>query len=291
MSLIGLFFSMLTGATLAGFYMLNKKAAPLGKPMMVIFCIFAGHLPVFILWMIISQTAYMTPEYFLPGLGVVLLTVAGNMLTIRALSLSPFSLIVPVLGLSPVFTSLIGIPLLHEWPSLLQWCGIVMVVIGILWLYAPPEEPWNVFAFLPRFASERGARPMAGAALCWAMCAPMDKLALSHASAQFHGLFVFTGTVLAFTFLLLRLGAPERAPIPRAHWLLIIITGAVGGLSYVMQLTALQHAAAGPFEAIKRVTSQLLALGFGRFHFDEKITAPKLIGIVILSCGVPLIVL
>ena len=87
------------------------------------------------------------------------------------------------------------------------------------------------------------------------------------------------------------LAQPNGHPIPRAHWLLIIITGAVGGFSYVMQLSALQHAAAGPFEAMKRVTSQLLALTFGRIHFDEKITIPKIIGIVILSCGVPLIVL
>ena len=291
MSLLGLLFSALTGAVLACFYMLNKKASVAGKPILVIFWIFAAHLPILLLWFISASDITISSTYFLPGLAVIALTVVGNLLTIRALSLSPFSLIVPVLGLSPVFASIIGIPLLHEWPSLLQWAGIVMVVIGILWLYAPEGRPWDVFAFWPQFVRERGAVYISFAALCWAMCAPVDKLALSKAAPQFHGLFVFTGVVLCFTFYILTQGKVGTLPISRRFWPLLALTGTLGGLSYILQLSALQHAGPGPFEAIKRVTGQLLALGFGYFLFHEKITRPKIIGIIILCVGVPLIVL
>lgn len=292
MSSLGLLFSILTGACLACFYMLNKKAATVGKPMHVIFWIFFTHIPIFVAWRaIVPPPPIDLPAYLPYGLAVGGLTIAGNLLTIRALSLSPFSLIVPVLGLSPVFATLLSIPILHEWPALHQSAGIFLVVIGILWLYAPPEQPWNIFAFWPRFLAERGALPISLAALCWAMCAPMDKAALRHAPPQFHALFAFSLTVTVFFILALRSGSMRLHPIERRHWMLLAITGSLGGLSYIMQLSALQHAPAGAFEAIKRVMNQLLSVGFGYFLFQEKITSPKLIGITILTIGVPLIVL
>jgi drug/metabolite transporter (DMT)-like permease len=291
LSLTGTLFSMLTGLVLACFYMLNKKMAFAGKPLLVIFWVFACHLPIFIVWVVLQPPQHVSVSYFLPGLAVLALTITGNLLTIRALSLSPFSLMVPVLGLSPVFASFISIPLLEEWPSSLQWCGIVLAVIGVFWLYAPVERPWDIFSFWPRFVQERGAMSMTLAAMMWAVSSPMDKLALRQADPQFHALFVFTGFVIAlFIWLALHGEMPDR-PIAREHWPLLIFTGAVGGFAYIMQLLALQHTPAGPFEAIKRVISQIAALALGYFLFREKITKPKLIGIVILSVGVPLIVL
>lgn len=291
LSLTGTFFSMLTGLILACFYMLNKKMAFAGKPLLVIFWIFACHLPIFIIWVVFQPPTHLVTLYFLPGMAVLLLTITGNLFTIRALSLSPFSLMIPVLGLSPVFASLIGIPLLHEWPTLSQWIGIILSVIGVFWLYAPVERPWAVFAFWPAFVQERGALSMTLAALLWAMSSPMDRLALRYADPQFHALFVFTGFAIAlFIWLALHGEMPDR-PIERKHWPLLLLTGAAGGLSYSMQLLALQHVPAGPFEAIKRVISQIAALGLGYFLFREHITKPKLIGIAILCVGVPLIVI
>jgi drug/metabolite transporter (DMT)-like permease len=291
LSVTGTFYSTLTGLALAAFYMLNKKTAHAGKALPVILWIFVCHLPIFLFWALWQPPSHIEPIYFVPGTIVVLLTIAGNLLTIRALSLSPFSLMIPVLGLSPVFTALIGIPLLHEWPSSIQWLGILLAVLGVLWLYAPPERPWDVLSFWSGFLKERGALCITLAALMWALAAPMDKISLRHADPQFHALYVFTGFVIALTIAFTLRGGFSDEPIARRHWPLIAFTGAVGGLSYILQLFALQVTPAGPFEAIKRVMSQFLAVLLGYFFFEEKITKPKLIGIVILSIGVPLIVI
>jgi uncharacterized membrane protein len=225
----------------------------------------------------------------LPGIGVLTLTIFGNLFAIRALSLSPFSLMVPVLCLTPVFTSLIGIPLLQEWPSFTQWIGIILAVIGVLWLYAPAEKPWDIFSFWPGFFRERGALSMAMAALAWSLSAPMDKLALRHADPPFHALFVFTGLVIfLFIWLTLR-GEWQKAPVPRPFWGILAATGLAGATADILQLFSLLHTNAGTFEAIKRVVSQVLALILGYFLFQEEMTKPKLIGIVIISIGVPLI--
>ena len=290
-SLIGTFLSLATGVALACYYTLNKKVTHAGSPLQIIFWIFAAHLPPILLWVAVKPDIHVDPWYFLPGIGVLALTVAGNFLAVRALSLSPFSLMIPVMCLSPVFTSLIGIPLLQEWPTLTQWAGIVLSVLGVLWLYAPADRPWDIFSFWPNFFRERGAPSMALSALAWSVSAPMDKLALRHADPAFHALFVFSGLVV-FLFIWLSMRDEwKTAPIPRSFWLLLAATGAAGATADILQLFALLHSNAGTFEAIKRVVSQLLALTMGYFLFREQMTTPKLIGIAIISVGVPMIVL
>ena len=209
----------------------------------------------------------------------------------RAISLSPLSLVIPVMSLTPVFTSLIGIPLLQEFPSPTQGMGIALSVLGVLWLYAPPERPWDIFSFWGGFFRERGAPSMMLSALAWSVSAPMDKIALRHASPAFHALFVFCGlSLFLFAWLALR-GEWKRPSISRPFWSLVLFTGAAGALTDILQLFSLIHTPVGTFESIKRVSSQLLALVFGYILFREEMTKPKLIGIAILSVGVPLIVL
>jgi len=290
-SLIGLFFCLSTGVALACYYTLNKLVTRAGSPLQIIFWIFAAHLPPLLIWAALAEPLAMDWGYFLPGMGVLTLTVTGNLLAIRALSLSPFSLMIPVMCLSPVFTSLIGIPLLQEWPSQTQWIGIILAVLGVLWLYAPPERPWDIFSFWKNFFGERGAPCMALSALSWSLSAPMDKLALRHADPAFHAIFVFSGLV---TFLLIWLtmrGEWRTAPIDRSYWGLMAACGAAGAAADILQLFALLHTNAGTFEAIKRVVSQVLALLIAYFLFHERMTKPRLIGIAIICIGVPMIVL
>ena len=131
---------------------------------------------------------------------------------------------------------------------------------------------------------------MALSALSWAVSSPMDKLALRHATPAFHALFVFSGLVIFLFIWLSMRGEWKDAPIPRSFWGLLALTGALGATADISQLFALLHTNAGTFEAIKRVISQVLALGIGVFLFHEQMTKPKIIGIVIVSIGVPMIV-
>jgi drug/metabolite transporter (DMT)-like permease len=291
LSLPGTLYSLATGCALASFYTLNKKTSRAGNPLQIIFWIFAAHLPPILLWAACGGDLHVDWGYVPPGLGVLALTVAGNFLAIRALSLSPFSLMMPVMCLSPVFTSIIGIPLLGEWPSGLQWAGILLAVFGVLCLYAPKDRPWDIFSLWAAFVRERGGPSMALSALSWAISAPMDKLALRHATPASHALFVFAGLVLFLLIWLTARGEWRLAPIARSYWPLLVATGASGAAADILQLFALQQTAAGPFEAIKRVTSQVLALILGYYIFGESLTRPKLVGIAIISISVPLVVL
>ena len=290
-SSFGILFSLLDGLALACFYTFNKKISRAGSPLQIIFWICATHLPPLLVWAALSLPLHVNADYFLPGMGVVVLTVFGNLLSIRALSLSPFGLMMPVMCLSPVFTSLIGIVLLHEWPMAHQWVGIVLAVLGVLWLYVPPEKPFSVFSFWPQFFRERGAVSMVASALCWSLSAPMDKLALRHADPAFHATFVFSGLVI-FLFIWLSLRKEwSTSPIAKNYWGLLFLTGAAGAAADVLQLFAVINAPVGTVEAIKRVASQVIGVGVSVFLFHEGMNLPKTIGMIIICIGVPMIVL
>lgn len=294
MSFLGFLLSSLTGLSLACFYMLNKRLSTYGDTYARLLCIFSLHMPVFFLYLGISGRLDVSGTYFIFGSIVTALSLAGNLLTIRALALSPFSLVIPVLGLSPVFASLISIPLLNEWPSLRQWAGIGVTVVGIFLLYMPPDRPFAFLSFWSRFIKERGAVPITLAALMWALCAPMDKLSLRHANVEFHATYVFGMLNVALSVIVWRNKSPFsfHSEHPKGNlWPILVLAGIIGAASYICQLNALQHAPAGAFEAIKRVMNQLLALGFGYFLFREEITRPKMIGIGVLTIGIPLIVI
>ncbi len=282
--------SSLCGLVLASFYTLNKSVGRFLKPPQAIFWVFVWHMPIILLWMCIDWPPRVDSGYVIPGLAVLALSLLGDITTLKALMLSPFSLMIPVLGLSPVFSTLLAIPLLHEWPTIAQWIGIILSVLGVFWLYAPPDRPWAVFSFWSGFIKERGAPMMTFSALIWALTAPMDRLALQHASAAFHAVFVYTGVVIGIGFVFLNHQLWPEPPFSRKRWLSLAITGLLGGTSSLLQLAALRITPAGPFEAIKRTISQLIALVIGALMFSEPMTKPKIIGIVILCIGIPLIV-
>ena len=66
-----------------------------------------------------------------PGLllGAVLLIVT-NLLWLYMLKIYPFSTIYPLTSLGFVFGMLSGMLIFHETVTLLQWCGVVFVLIG-----------------------------------------------------------------------------------------------------------------------------------------------------------------
>ena len=80
-----------------------------------------------------------TSEYWLPGLTSVGLNWVANLAFLRALALSPLSVTIPLLSLTPVFTALLAIPLLGETPTALQSAEILAVVAGAFLIRLRPR--------------------------------------------------------------------------------------------------------------------------------------------------------
>ncbi len=259
----------------------------------------AGALPIFALWTVLSWPIEVAPGYVLPGVGSALVNVAANLGFLHAMRLSGLGATIPLLSLTPVFASLLSIPLLGQLPTDRQWLGVLLVVGGALQLQAAGGETgegsrglgsWRRLS--PRvLLRERGGLWMMLVALLWSLTLPLDKLAIDASAPPFHGLILHIGVLLGALPLLAfgenRKGLTEvRANLP-----LIALAVLCGAAALGLQLLALESVLAGLVETLKRGLGSVAALVFGARFFGESLDRWKVVGVAMMALGVAAILI
>ncbi len=264
--------------------LLSREFGPL--PLMAALCLASA--PPFALWAYL-QGGFVTAEgYWAPALGSVALNVVANLLFLEALRTAELSVAVPLLSLTPAFAAVMAIPMLGEHPSVLDGCGIVLVVVGAVVLQAPSGgRPWSLRSMLAR----RGFWLMAGTALCWSLTIPLDKLAVTHSHPPLHALVLNLGVALAALLILAWRRELHRLFELRRSPGLFLAALVVSALALGAQLAALQAVSVRVVETLKRAIGNLFALLIGRLAFCEAVTRRKLVAVMLMAAGVALILL
>lgn len=281
------------GASLgwAGFDATRKALAARipAVPLVAFFCL--GQVPFFILWLLHDGLPEIAPGYLWPATTTVALNIAANLLFVRAVALSPLSVTIPLLSLTPVFTALIAWPIMGELPLPIQWLGILTVVAGAFCVNASTEDlrrPGRLAATLVR---ERGALYMAAVALLWSITSTADKLGMERSSAPLHALVQVGGVALGLlVFLVVRrqLGS-LRLVRERPLTAMATVLFAVAALG--LQLLAYAALFVSVVEAIKRAVGMTAALVIGRLAFGEPIGPVRVLAVVAMGIGTALILL
>ncbi len=249
----------------------------------------AGMAPFFLVWWVAQRSGWPAPPYWLPGSGSMALNLVANLAFLEAVRIAPLSLTIPVLSLTPVFTTLLAIPVLGEVPSARQLAGVVLVVGGVLWLGLRDAEGASPRELVRALGRERGSQLMVVTALCWSLAMPLDKLALAASGPAFHGLALNAGVALgALAVLAARRGAAELGGLARHGWLLVWLV-VVGAVALVLILLAIPLTWIGFIETMKRGLGSFLAVVWGRWFFAEPVTARKLVAVAAIAAGVALI--
>lgn len=235
------------------------------------------------------------------------------MLNYRALQVSPLSLCVPFMALTPVFLLPIGKLFLREQISAGMIVGVALVVIGSLvinrqlvangWL-----EPAKAII------REKGSRYMLLVAMLLAATAALDKwfvtsggdvefpVRLSRAFTLSLGkcvMLMLFFAVLAWVRLRKSPARPEKVPdtasaLSPGHFFLeawrvvpawLILAGVFEAIVLVLQLTAVQFTVAAVVISIKR-SGILLACLLGWFMFKERGITDRVIGSFVMLAGV-----
>lgn len=273
----------------SGLDLVRKVLAERIRPAPLLFLLTVGPLPLFLGWLIMDGGADVRPGYFLPGLASVALNVVANVLFLASVRVSPLSVTIPLLSLTPVFASLLAVPLLGEYPTALQAAGIVAVVAGALLLNLDEGEGASPLAVWRAFRRERGSVLMAIVALVWSLTPPLDKLAMASATVPLHALVLNLGVALAMLAQLLvqrRLGELGGVRSAKGAYLAAVLTSAA---ALGLQLLAFRVVLVGVVETIKRGIGCLLAVVLGRLVLREAITGHKVAAIVLMAAGVALI--
>lgn len=272
------------------------------RPLPMIFLLTLASAPLFALDVALGGGVRIQPAYYAPAAGSLLLNIAAQLAFVESVRIAPLSLTVPLLSLTPAFTTVLGFVVLGERPGPAAWLGVALVVAGALWLQlggrtagdggqgeAIAEPPHR--GYLAAILASPGAWLMALVAFLSSLTIPLDKLAIRHASPPFHGLFLTAGGALGtFAILAARRRLAEVKGI-RAGWLPFIGSLVGATLELGFQLTAIGMLLVSVFETLKRGLYNLLALTLGRAVFGEPLTWAKLAAALLMAGGVALILL
>lgn len=288
-SLLGI--ALVVGATLcfALLNLLRKKLTGRLNDVLLVTVLALGAVPLYGVWVLVQPPQEVSIRYLWPGLASVACNLVANYGFLRSVRVGGLSAVIPLLSLTPVFTSLLAIPLLGELPEAREWLGIAVVVCAALSLQLDKRSeirarPWRLGA---------GAWWMILVALLWATALPLDKLATEASNAPFHGLLLHLGVGLSGAIIATRslrgaLGfrrvAGRRAG--SGTWVLLLSAVAVGAAAQGFQLLSLQHVWVGFVETVKQGLGASLALVLGRVFFAEPLTARKVLTVALIGAGV-----
>jgi drug/metabolite transporter (DMT)-like permease len=270
----------------SGFDLLRQFLVRQIPPVALVFLLTVGSVPLFAAWLVTAGVTAPEPGYLAPALGSVLLNVAANLLFLQGMRLAPISVTVPLLSLTPVFTTLMAIPLLGERPSARGAVGILLVILGAIWLNWPQSSP---AAPAQRGGSPWGAALVIGTALLWSLTIPLDKLAVQRATPPFHALVLTAGVATAgFLALLVRGGLDDLARVRRVP-ILFVLALVVSSAALGLQFLAFPRIFVGTLETMKRGIGNGMALVWGRIFFREAVTWSKILAVGLMAAGVGLI--
>ena len=223
-------------------------------------------------------------SYIFPGLILILISLFSALLFLKAIKQSDLSLTIPLLSLSPLFSSFFSFFFLDEKLSYFQYIGVFLIIFGTLVLYSKKITLGEILKSFKVLAINNSAKLMIVVSLIWSLTPVLDKLCLEHSSINIHGLIQSFGLMILLIFLLKK-EKYEFLSLKR-NWRLILITILTGIIATVLQFYAILFNYVPIMETIKRSIGQLSSVLFGKLFFKEEITKPKILGVLILSVGV-----
>ncbi|MEE8278042.1 MAG: DMT family transporter [Thermoanaerobaculia bacterium] len=279
------------GSALAysGLDLLRKLLSGRARPMPLLFYMAAGPVPLFLIWLLAGGGGGVAATYWLPGGVSVVLNIGANLAFLEAVRVSPLNLTIPLLSLSPVFTSLLAMPILGEYPTPAQLAGIGAVVVGAFRLNLATGGDGSAVGLWRSFVREKGCPLMALTALLWSLATPLDKIALASSSVPFHAMALNAGVALGVLAVLAAQGRLSELAGLRRHGALLTLTIVVSVAGLGLFLTAISRVWVGLVETLKRGIGSLLALVLGGLFFGERTTPSQLLAVLLMVAGAVLI--
>ena len=225
-------------------------------------------------------------DYWLPFAASVALNAFANIWFVEAVALAPFSLAIPILSLTPVFSMIGALLVLHEEIALKQAFGIAIIVAATLAIgYIGTHSIKETEVTDPKRV-RKGLFLMSVVALLFALTPVVDKLCLKSVPSSEHGAIQSFATAAALSiWLRFRGGAIAFSVVrSRAVWFAAAIVFAT--LAVYFQFWSIQSIPVGIFEALKRSCGLVTALVLGYFVFKEAFTLSKLVLVGVMGVGI-----
>ncbi|MCK4339449.1 MAG: EamA family transporter, partial [Candidatus Cloacimonetes bacterium] len=223
------------------------------------------------------------PRFWITILILLPLELTAAILYLKAITISPLSLVTPFVAFTPAFLLLTSYLILGETVSMLGAVGILLITIGA---YTINFSSKNFLLPFKKIFKEKGIWLMLIVAFIYSITSNLGKVAMRYSSPSF--MAVFYTTLLGIVFAILTLVKKQKLKPQKFEFSL----GAIGFFNAIMMIShmiAIKYVQVAYMIAVKR-TSMLFGVFFGYLFFQEKEIGKRFFSACLMLVGVILIV-
>ena len=214
------------------------------------------------------------------------LDIIAVLLYIRAIKVSPLSLTLPFLSLTPIFLIVTSYIILGEKPDKFGFIGIILVVIGAYLLNVHTISQGFLAPFRA-IAKEKGSVLMIIIAFIFSIGACLGKIAVQHSSPAFFSvIYIFLLSLFLFIIISFKskhfLSKSISRPVP------FIFIGMLIAIMIVTHLKAISLIEVSYMVSVKRL-SILFGVLYGVMFFKETNIKERFLGATVMVSGIILI--
>lgn len=241
-------------------------------------------LIIFFIWLFFEDFSINLIPYLLPGITLIIIGLFSALLFLKAIKQSDLSLTIPLLSLSPMFSSLFSFFFLNEQLSNIQYLGIFLIILGTLILYSKKLTIYEIIKSFKIILKNSSAKLMVLVSIIWSLTPVLDKICLKNSSVNIHGFIQSLGMITLLIFLFKK--DTVQTENTKKNWRIILLTVFIGSTATILQFYAILTNYVPIMESIKRSIGQLSSVFLGKIFFNEEVNKPKVVGVIVLSIGV-----
>ncbi len=274
-------FALITALSLSTADALSKRAMAKSDEYVIAWVREGYALPFIALAFFFISIPHLDKTFYLSVLILLPLEITALILYVKAIKVSPLSLTIPYMALSPVFIIIIAFSLLGEWPDKSGFAGIFLITVGAYLLNAKASS-LGLLGPIKAIAKEKGSVLMIIVAVIYSITATIGKIAVQHSSPIFFGFFYPLLLTITLSMVVGIKGTLHRVVSRPVTFLTIGIFTAIMILSHFL---AISMADVAYVISIKR-TSLIFSVIYGWLIFKEVDMAERLLGSIFMLAGV-----
>jgi len=281
-------YSLLTAFMLATSDALTKRVLASRDEYFIAWIRLISALPLLIISLGFIEIPPLDRSFWLATLIALPLEIIAIILYTKALKVSPMSLTIPFLALTPLFLILVSYLLLNEKISIQGGMGIFLIAAGSYTLNI--HKVWSSFLEpLKAIFRERGSIMMVTVAFIYSITSSLGKMAIEHSSPIFFGSFYFILVTTLFTPI--ALGKNKgKITITRKDIIPLFSIGITYSLMIIFHMLAMSLTEVAYMISVKRL-SLLFSILYGYLMFREEKIMERAFGTILMFAGFLLIIL
>ena len=281
--------SLLSAFALATSDAFTKRALKTGNEYLVAWFRLLFSLPLLLFFLIMFPRPNLDSEFFKAFIIALPLEILSVILYIKALRLSPLSLTLPFLSLTPVFVIVVSYAILGEKVSLQGMSGILFLAAGSYVLHIHDSNK-GILDPIRAILKEKGSVLMIFVALIYSITSSLGKMAIQHSSPLFFGATYVVLLTLFFTPVALWKGRQDiRDFVKDKLYSGLALPGIFYSIMVASHMLAINLTNVAYMISVKR-TSVIIGVLYGYFLFRERHIKERLAGAIIMFVGFVMIV-